>query len=75
VREGRERRLQDDRDHDRPLPPQERRSLLKHVDELVETAPQLGAGRSSSQRRKHPAEEVIQMGTKRISTDKSALLP
>ena len=28
----------------------------------------------NSQRRKHSAEEVIHMGTKRISADKSALL-
>src|SRR6266852_2198346 len=69
---GRERRLQDDTEHDQPLPPPESQFLLKHVDELVEIAPQLGAGRSSSQRRKYLAEEVIQMGTKRISTDKSA---
>jgi hypothetical protein len=72
VREGRERRFQDDTEHNQPLPPQESPFLLNHVDELVEIAPQLALRRSSSQRRKHSAEEVIQMGTKRVSTDKPA---
>jgi hypothetical protein len=43
---GTSRRLHDDTEHDQPLPAQESESLLKHVDELVEIAPQSGARRS-----------------------------